>query len=141
MDLLPVEIVNEILIKVNKITLYNASQVCKEWRLLSLKQVTKIMEAGDFHKSYRQGDLLTIIRSRLNVDWINNGLLTACLGGHKPVIELMIAKGANDWNVGLYGACLGGSLAIVELMIAKGANSWNNGLHDFVEEVTNNSRS
>ena len=51
MDLLPVEIVNEILIKVNKITLYNASQVCKECRLLSLKQVTKIMEAGDFHKS------------------------------------------------------------------------------------------
>jgi len=37
--------------------------------------------------------------------------------------ELMIAKGANNWDLGLQGACYGGHTELAELMIAKGANS------------------
>ena len=50
------------------------------------------------------------------------GLYYACQGGHKEPMELMIAKGNNNWNYGLQGACQGDHKELVELMIAKSAN-------------------
>jgi hypothetical protein len=61
-------------------------------------------------------------------DW-DGGLYGACRGGHKELVELMIVCGAGDWNRGLYGACLGGHKELAELMIAQGANKWDNGLY------------
>ena len=34
--------------------------------------------------------------------------------GHKEIIEYMISKGANNWNIGLIGACYGGHIEIVD---------------------------
>lgn len=39
--------------------------------------------------------------------------------GHKHIIQLMIAKGANHWNNAVLSACEGGHKEIVESMIAK----------------------
>ena len=37
----------------------------------------------------------------------------ACQGGHMDIVNLMISKGANNWNFGLnYGACAGGHMDI-----------------------------
>src|SRR5688572_29063942 len=59
----------------------------------------------------------------------NNALGKACQGGHMAIVELMIRRGANDWNDGLWGACRYGHISIVELMIGRGANDWNYGLY------------
>ena len=56
-----------------------------------------------------------------------------CFGGNKEIVELMIEKGANDWNKALRNACKGGKKEIVELMIEKGANDWNWGLRGACE--------
>lgn len=65
-------------------------------------------------------------------DW-NGGLVSACGEGNIDLAKLMIEKGANDWNYGLWRSCRGGYMDIVELMIAKGANDWNVGLCDACE--------
>jgi hypothetical protein len=65
----------------------------------------------------------------LEIPLPDSGLTGACLGGHEPIAELMIARGASDWDGGLYSACRGGHKQIAELMIARGANDWNNGLY------------
>jgi hypothetical protein len=51
----------------------------------------------------------------------DRGLKGACIGGHKELAELMIARGANDWNYGLSGACFAGHKELAEFMIARGA--------------------
>jgi ankyrin repeat protein len=83
-------------------------------------------------------------------DW-NMGLYSACNGGHfaygnpfcakgtkralleanarstrLEIANLMIKKGANDWNFGLRHACKNGHLEIVNLMIEKGATRCGN---------------
>ena len=72
-------------------------------------------------------DIVNLMIAKGANNW-NYGLRHACRGGHIDIVNLMIAKGANDWNNGLYGACRGGHIDIVNLMIAKGANDWNYGL-------------
>lgn len=57
----------------------------------------------------------------------------ACYRGHREIVELLISKGANDWNLGLANACFGRSSEhqeIVELMISKGANNWTHSLQN-----------
>ena len=53
---------------------------------------------------------------------------------HKDLVELMISKGATNWNGGLLGACQGGHLNLAKLMISKGANNWNGGVRYACEE-------
>lgn len=57
----------------------------------------------------------------------------ACEGGHLALANLMIAKGANEWNQALVTACRGGNLALANLMIEKGAHNWSRGLHEACE--------
>src|SRR5687767_9505215 len=96
MDLLPEEILNEILTAVDRPSLYSASQVCVQWRQFSLKQVKVVIKVQEFQEVCRQGDLLSIMRSEVS-NW-NWGLRGACQGGHKELVEVFIAKGAKDWN-------------------------------------------
>ena len=43
------------------------------------------------------------------------------VGGHRELADLMIEKGATDWNWGLRMACYGGHRELADLMIEKGA--------------------
>ena len=61
MELLPAEILNEILLQVNKPTLYQAAQVCKQWRHLAVQQVVPIKTYEDFINLCKIGDQLSII--------------------------------------------------------------------------------
>ena len=126
MESLPAEIINEILLIVDRPTLYHASQVCCQWRQLSLTQVIKLSRFKDFTDACRRGDRLSVIKCKFYSCLVNGGLYNACKGGHKDLVELMIAKGADDYN--LYSACQGGHKEIVELMIAKGGDDYNYGL-------------
>jgi hypothetical protein len=66
-------------------------------------------------------------------DHWNSGLLSACFGGHRDLVDLMIQKGADDMNDDLYGACLKEHRELVKLMIDKGATQcgfW----HDSIAE-------
>jgi ankyrin repeat protein len=50
------------------------------------------------------------------------GLSGACEGGNIEIVNLMIKKGADDWDDGLDYACDGGYTEIVKLMLIKGAD-------------------
>ncbi len=156
MELLPADVVGEIVDRLERSDYIHTSLVNKVFRRFSLLKIKLITTQDELDDACQTGDLLSIVSSPckeynwnrglfnaclggyLNIvglmiskganDW-NNGLSGACLGGHLPIIELMISKGVNNWNWGLYNACQGGHLPIVELMISKGANEWNNGLY------------
>lgn len=65
-----------------------------------------------------------------DTDYIyKKGLIAACEGGHFNVVNLMLSKGANNYNDGLFAACEGGHSELVKLMIDLGANDFNKGLH------------
>ena len=72
------------------------------------------------------GEYETCLEIPVNI--INDGLYGACLGGHIELVNLMISRGADDWNNGLSGACRGGHIELVNLMISRGADDWNYGL-------------
>ena len=55
------------------------------------------------------------------VNYWNDGLQGACMGGHMDIIQLMINQGANNWDEGFYYACERGYTDIIQLMINKGA--------------------
>jgi hypothetical protein len=78
-------------------------------------------------RTYEGKELAELMISKGATDW-NIGLHFACEGGCKELAELMISKGATDWNIGLRHACFGGHKELAELMILKGANDWNSGL-------------
>ena len=46
---------------------------------------------------------------------LNSGLHGACRGGHLELVNLMISRGARDWNYGLHYACHGGHLELANL--------------------------
>jgi ankyrin repeat protein len=77
----------------------------------------------------------------LNVGEPNHGMDVAAKNGHKDIVEIMIKKGANDFNRAMVQAAKNGHKDIVELMISKGANHFNsaminaakNGHKDIVE--------
>ena len=50
---------------------------------------------------------------------LNNGLRAASSGGHMDIVQLLIAKGADDWNRALKGASLGGHMDIVRYLQSK----------------------
>ena len=123
MESLPEEMLNEIIELTDRLALYSVSHVCKQWSQLALKQVVKINNFKDFARTCEKGDRLSIVKSKFNRSWLNGGLQSACLGGHKELVELMILKGADDWNGGLRVACFGHHEELAELMIVKGADS------------------
>ncbi len=68
----------------------------------------------DFYKAYYDRNLIEKI-------YIigTGGLYKACKSGHLDIVNLVIEKGANDWNRGLIGAYRGGNLEIVNLMLER----------------------
>ena len=78
MELLPVEMLNEILLQVDKSTLFDAAQVCKQWHHLAVKQVVPIKTDQQFKSACIINDRLSIIQSKCVQSWINGGLEFAC---------------------------------------------------------------
>ncbi len=130
MELLPSELIGEIVDRLGRSDYIHTSLVNKTFRSFSLLKIKLITTQSEFEDACWAGDLLSIVSSPYQKYVWNLGLYHACQGGHMPIVGLMISKGANDWNFGLYRACQGGHMSIVELMINKGANEWNFGLSD-----------
>jgi len=61
-------------------------------------------------------------------DYWDQGLRGASSGGHRELVDFFISKGASDWRDGLWGASLGGHRELVEFFISKGADTWDWGL-------------
>lgn len=94
-----------------------------------MNQLKIIKTVKDFQTVCRDGDRLSIIKSKFDLVWIRNSLYPTCTGGHKDLTEFLIIKGANNWDLGLFGACTGGHKDLVELMVLKGADNFDTGLH------------
>jgi hypothetical protein len=60
---------------------------------------------------------------RLDKDHMDEALYNACIGGHRPMIEWVIQKGATGWNYGLQGAGVGGKPEAAAMMIQRGATA------------------
>lgn len=90
---------------------------------MSLKQVVIIESKVVFNRICYAGDRLTVIKSKENKQWLSEGFYGSCLGGHKDLAELMIAKGTNNWNNGLFAAREEDHEELIKLMIAKGADA------------------
>ncbi len=71
---------------------------------------------------------LSIIIDTLSIPQLNIGLFYACRRGHKNIVELLLNKGANDFDSGLVNACYSGNREIIDLMLSKGADDFNDGL-------------
>ena len=55
---------------------------------------------------------------------LNFAMNAAGFSGNLKLFELVLSKGANNFNMGLSGACQGGNINLVELMVDKGASKW-----------------
>ena len=122
MDVLPEEIINEILLRVDRPTLYEVSYVCRQWYHLSLKQVVIITTRKQFKRCCKQGDKLSIVHATYEANWLNFGLYGACRGGHLELAKLLIRKGANDLNQAFYGACRSGNSSLIEIFQGASCN-------------------
>ena len=129
MEVLFVEMVNEILLRLGRPSLFYAAQVNRQWRLLALKQTVPIQSSATLKKVCQEGDRLSLVRSSFNNDWLRGGFISACYGGHREIVELLVQKGANFWGGGFIGACKGGHRELVELMIKKGGLHPHRGLY------------
>jgi hypothetical protein len=155
MEDLPYEMLNEILSRLDKPSLFQASNVCKLLRQQALTHVVSITTGRQLGIVAGNGDRLSIIKSKHNeyrIDWgvldsleghedlkkiimpvipeyFEFGLRGACQGGHKDLVELMIIKGAKEFDEGLTYACRGGHKDLAELMIIKGARDYDMGLY------------
>jgi hypothetical protein len=146
MEDLPREMLNEILLKLDKPNLFQASNVCKLWRCQASTHVVTINDQYDLEIMAENGDRLSIIKSVCHHDWLDWGLDGACRGGHEDLVELMIDKGTTNFDDGLIAACEGGHKTLAKLMIAKGAIKINHGLYrasyrgfkELVELMVNN---
>ena len=78
-------------------------------------------------------NIINLIINRCDYTGYNWGLFGACRNGHINIVKLIIEKGAHWWDYGLYGACKGGHIDIVKFMIEKGAKYWNWGLYGACE--------
>lgn len=83
MDTLPLETVDEVIIRVARSDLFIASQVCHLWRNSSRRRVVKLGSKREYRDAGLIGDLLSIIHN-----WTENhrllaaSLRGACRGGH-----------------------------------------------------------
>lgn len=69
----------------------------------------------------KQGRWYELLRSTASPDKI---MAWASGGGHTSIIELMLARGAGNWNWAMVCASAGGHLDIVQYMIKRGAKRW-----------------
>ncbi len=121
MENLPIEMLNEIFLQLDKPSLFQASNVCKLWRCQALTHVITIDSGEQFGTAATNGDRLSIIKSVYHKYWIEHGLYGACKGGHKDLVELIANDDMFSLNWGLQGACEGGHKELAELMLARGA--------------------
>jgi hypothetical protein len=134
METFPDDILNEIIVNLDRPSLLSTSLVSIIWKRLSLAQVIEIKNIKEFENACRQGDILSITKTKFNKKWLNYGLHGACEGGPLELVDILIEKGATDWNNGLRGACKGGDPEIVRLMMERGADDWGDGVYKACQE-------
>lgn len=127
--------VQEIMLNLHSI---NQSSIFEGSRLAARNGHIPIIEAL-LHVIDSLDDLLhdACLKNQLRlVDWLilkgannfNIGLRGATGGGHIEMAKYMVSKGAMDYVSALNRACFHGDMPIIQFLIDKGANNWNSGL-------------
>jgi hypothetical protein len=102
--------------------------------LLSAMSITRLSGTNRyFHQLLKNNNNVVVWKNNIKREHIEWCLWKASHGGHRDLVDLFIAKGANDWDIALYRASRGGHRDLVDLFIAKGANDWNWALHAAIE--------
>lgn len=124
MEDLPREMLTEILSRLDKPSLFQASNVCKLWRQQALTHTVDIKDIKQLEIVARNGDRLSIIKSWRHNYEVDTGFWGACEGGHKDLVNFFMARcpeSRRNYIEGLKGACRGGHKDLAELMMANGA--------------------
>ncbi len=99
-----------------QISLHDFYQLCY---FGNLDEVTNILNTDVYQDGYKQLEN----NKKCSSQHLTEGLLGACHGGQKAVVEYLLSKGADDeynLSLGLRNACYGGHKELVDLMILKG---------------------
>lgn len=92
METLPIELITEILFRLDPPSLYQASSVCSLWRVIALSQTVKINLRERLIDRCRKGDRLSVIKSRFRVEWTLSALRGASAGRHHELAEIIMKK-------------------------------------------------
>ena len=84
---------------------------------------TKVVKSAAMRWAARGGhiDIVQLMLER-GANNFNQAMKYASKGGHIDIVQLMLDKGANDFNEAMEWAAIGGHIDIVQLMLDKGAN-------------------
>ena len=116
MDILPEEIINEIIVvHKDKFTIYNISAVCWQWRRLALTTTHSICTNRELRRAYKNGDLLSVAQSSFRSINIHNILAYVCRSHNLDLIRLVLTK-SNNLFEGFYAACRAGDEEAVQLL-------------------------
>jgi ankyrin repeat protein len=75
----------------------------------------------------RHRDIVNLMIEKGAANW-DEGLRAACEVGSMDVVRLMIEKGATCFDHGMLEACRRGNMEMVQFLIEKGGNKWDTGL-------------
>ena len=127
MQEIPEEIIYEIVLRVDNISLNQLSLVSVFWRRLSLRRSLRLYTKKDYKAASIYGYLYDyLLESNIAARPLRSKCLKwACYSRQYKLIDLLCkGKPRPDWNFGLFGACKAGNIILVEKMIALGANMW-----------------
>ncbi len=94
MEGLPGEILREILLLVDRPSLYSVFRVSVLWSRLALEQTIVIESEDEFDLVVEQGDILSLVISPIRSTWINKGLSEACSFRYLDLVRFFICRGA-----------------------------------------------
>src|SRR5579875_1280524 len=87
----------------------------------------------DFYTACQNGYYLNIRKLGIKNFNLNKALYFASKGGHKPIINLLIKNGANNWVLAFKGACKCGNKDLIEFMYLNIVKDYNT----IIEQLNN----
>jgi len=104
----------------------------KTWKHLNLKNSEDLYYII-FYSAHLRNHIQSVLRRVVNINWKNRRrrgctlLHTACVNGHKILVQILLERGAdinatnNDGDTPLYLACANGRRNVVRALVKKGA--------------------
>lgn len=94
-------------------------RICRRGLICKIKHVKNINLCFGHSCFYGNIKIVNMMIDRGANDW-NGGLNGACEGGHLELVKIILSKNNRActwWDYSLYKACIGGNIHIVKLMI------------------------
>ena len=117
-----------------QVTKMNQFNPENQWKFIIDLQITELYDQLPIdnqvlgHLCFKNHRQLVVLLIKKDVNQFLNlscGLKNACRGGHRDLVQMMIDRGARDFDWGLRGACQGNQKNMAQMMIDLGATNVN----------------